>query len=144
MDSSPASRWVMRYRAIGPSVTAEQIRGERVGGRRIEVLGGLIEDQDREVGQQRAGYADALALPTGQPRAPSAHLGGQPARQAVEPAGQTDPLEDLAQLVVGRVAVRRRAGSRRWWCRTGTRPGSTRPTTVRTLVAGQLLDGTCR
>ncbi len=72
---------------------------------RIEMLGGLVEDQHREVGEQGPGHRDALALAARETGTVPADLGGQTPGQVVEPAGQPDPLEDVAQFVVGGVAL---------------------------------------
>ena len=42
----------------------KQVGHERVGGRRLEVLGRLVEQEDREPGKQGAGHRDPLALAT--------------------------------------------------------------------------------
>ena len=73
-----------------------------VGG--VEVLARLVEDEDREVGQQGAGDGDALALAAGEPRAVLADLGGEPGGQASSQSSSRDPAEDGAQLGVGGLA----------------------------------------
>ncbi len=81
----------------------QQVGGEGVGGRRVEVLGRLVQHQDAEVGQQGPGHGHPLALAARDAGTVPADLGGQPPREPVQPAGQPHPAEDVG-------ACRRRAG----------------------------------
>jgi hypothetical protein len=85
--SRPARRWGdQQDRAtLGGG---QQVVGERRRGLRFEVGGGLVEVEHREVGQQRAGQGQPLALAA---RDPCALL----ADQCVPAVGQrADPVED--------------------------------------------------
>ena len=78
----------------------EQVGGEGVGGRGVEVLGRLVEDEDGEVGQEGAGHADALALPAREAGTRRSDPGGQAGGQPGEPVAQADPGQHVHQLVV--------------------------------------------
>src|SRR6187200_743012 len=56
------------------SERVEHVVHERVGGRVVEVRRRLVEDDDRPVGDDRAGEIDALALAAREPRAVLSHL----------------------------------------------------------------------
>ena len=45
-----------------PGDRAEEVAGQLVGGLLVEVLGGLVEDHHREVGQQHPGQGEPLPL----------------------------------------------------------------------------------
>ena len=47
----------------------KKVRDERVRGLRVEMLAWFVEDEDREVGEQRTGNRDPLTLATRQRRA---------------------------------------------------------------------------
>ena len=83
---------------------SEQVGGQRVRRRGIEVLAGLVEHQDREVGQQGAGDGDPLALSARQACAPGptavARPSGRPASH-----GRTRRAEDVTSS--SSVAARR-------------------------------------
>ncbi len=110
----------------------QQVAGHRGRGGLVEVLGRLVEDEDREVGQQRPGQREPAALAAGQRPAVLADRRLQPGRQGVDPVGQPGRRQGLAQFVVGRARAGRCAGSPRSWCRTGTRRRrSSRPPAAR-------------
>ena len=69
----------------------EQVGDDRVGGGDLEVLAGLVEDQQREVGEQRARDRQPLALAAGHRAAALADLGLQSPRQRVDPVEQPCP-----------------------------------------------------
>ncbi len=106
----------------------EQVGGEGVGGRAGR--GARPARRARGSGSRPAGPGPprpaGAGRPTGGPRGVPTSV-ARPAGQVVEPAGQAHPLEDVAQLVVGGAGVGRSAGSRRWWCRRGRRPGRPGP-----------------
>ena len=79
----------------------EQVGRQRVGGGWIEVLAGLVEHQDGEVGQQGAGDGDPLALPSRQARALRAHGGAQAVGEPAQPGAEADPGEDVHEFGVG-------------------------------------------
>ena len=90
-------------RSVGPALgEAQEVGGQGVGRRRVEVLGRLVEDQDGEVGQQGAGHGHPLALAArkaGARPAPTrvSRPAGSPASQSARP----DARRGLGQLVVG-------------------------------------------
>ena len=87
--------------AVRPAAAASRSAGERGSHRLVEVLGRLVEDEDRAIGEDRAGELEPLALTTRQPRAGLAHEGVQPVGQGVDPVEQVSPPERVADLVVG-------------------------------------------
>ena len=84
---------------------AKQVGGECVGSRRVEMLGRLVEQEHREIGQQSAGHRQTLALAARKPGPVCAHLGGQTIGQFAEPCAQPDPVDNAAQLLVGGVTL---------------------------------------
>ena len=95
----------------------QEVGGQRVGGRRLEVLRRLVEHQDREVGQQRAGDGDPLALAAREPPAPSrptavASPSGSPSSQRPEPDAVEDAVASSAS-VAERRPIRRFSAERR-------------------------------
>ena len=123
MDLSPASRWVMSTVAR-PAVSVEQVGGDGVGRLRVEVLGRLVEHEDREVGQQCPGHGQPLALAARELRAALAHLGVE-ARRAGGASHSSSPTRSSTARSSSSlcVAPRRCGGSRPGWCRRGARPG---------------------
>ena len=79
---------------------AQEVGGQRVCGRRVEMLGRLVENQNGKVGEQRAGHRNPLSLPAREDRAVHSHgcleLGGQ----ALDPAAQAHQVEHPPQLLV--------------------------------------------
>jgi hypothetical protein len=78
-----------------------QVSGQRVGGRGVEVLARLVEDQHREVGEQGAGDSDPLALPSRQAAAARTDRGGQAVGEASQPRTQANPGEGVLEFGVG-------------------------------------------
>ena len=76
-----------------PGRGGQQVRGERLGGRLVEVLGGLVEDHHGEAGQQHPRQREPLALPAGQPGAVLTDLGVEPAGQAGDPVVKPGPAQ---------------------------------------------------
>ena len=139
--SSPASRWVIEQGR--PTLgQGEQVGGERVGGRGVEVLRRLVEDEDGEVGQQGAGHGHPLALAAREAGPPRPDRGA-PGRRAARPASRPGRPDRGRALSSSSSAPRRPTRrfsasvvSKRWGlC-------STRPTTRRTSSAASRSSGT--
>ena len=75
-------------RVLRPAVAASRSAVRSVGGRGVEVLGRLVEHQDRKVGQQRPSDGKALPLPAGEALSVFADLGVEAVRQPVDPVEQ--------------------------------------------------------
>jgi hypothetical protein len=83
----------------------EEVGGQLVGGRDVEVLRGLVEEEDGEVGEEGAGQCDALALAAGDLGAVLADAGVRCASWAQRPmtcrtsspesARRSTPLRDV-------------------------------------------------
>ena len=71
----------------------------------VERGGGLVEDDDRRVAQQRAGDADALALAAGQAGALGAELGVVAVGQALDELVGGGGLGGVDDLRVGRLGA---------------------------------------
>ena len=131
--SRPASRWVISS-VVRPSVASTRSAVERVGGRRVEVLARLVEDEHREVGEQGAGHRQALALAARQPGPCSPTSVSRPARQRRRPSRAAGPGRARcagSSSVASRRARRRFSRSvvsKTWasWARPGRRPGGRR------------------
>ncbi len=95
----------------------EKVGGEGVGRRRVEVLGRLVEDENRELGEQGAGQRDALALTAREAGAARIRL-RWPNPWAALPASRPGPP--------GPARRRGRRRSRRAFLSAGSRPGSCR------------------
>ena len=117
----PASRWVISSVARS-RVTRQQVGDDRIRGRRVEMLAGLVEDEHGEVGEQGPGDRQALALAAGHARAALAHLRAQPRGQPLGPVEQSHRGEGRAQLLGASPGVWPAAGSPRACCRTRVRP----------------------
>ena len=65
------------------------------------MLGGLVEDDDREVGQQHPGQGEPLPLAAGQPGAVLADRGVQARGQAVGPVAEPRLAQGVTQLRIG-------------------------------------------
>ena len=81
----------------------DDVGGDGVGGGGVEVLAGLVEDEDREVGDEGAGQREALALAARQARAMLADGGVEPEGQRLHPVEEAGPSECVAELAFGRV-----------------------------------------
>ena len=110
---STASSWVTQT-TTRPASAAAQVADERRGGRRVQVRGRLVEQDDVAVGEQRAGGGQPAPLAAGQrrcrPRRP-----GCPARRAASRAGRRARSRSAPRASAPR-RPRRRA-------RRGARPG---------------------
>ena len=102
--SSPAPRCVMS-RMVRPSVAAEQVPGQLVGGLLVEVLGRLVEDEDGKIGEQHAREGKPLALTAGQSHAVLADVRVQAGGQALDPFEQPGAAQRRADLLVGGLAA---------------------------------------
>jgi len=92
----------MRDQEHGAAVRRrEDIAHERLGCGRVEVGGGLVEDQHRRIGEQGARQSQPLALAAGQGRAVRAGRGVPPARQRPDPVEQPGPVGRVLELLVG-------------------------------------------
>ncbi len=97
-ETAQAVRDEQRAAAFGQ---CKQIRGERVRRGRVQVLGRLVEHEQREVGQQRSGDRDPLALSAREPGPGWTDPRGEPVGQLGEPPAQADPAEDAFEFGVG-------------------------------------------
>ena len=70
-----------------------QVRHERPGGGLVEVLGRLVEDQQADVGQERAGKGQALALAAGQARPVLPDRGLEAGRERAHPVEEAGRRE---------------------------------------------------
>ena len=75
---------------------AEDVVDERLGGRRVEVSSGLVEEQHRRIRQERTGDGEPLALATGETASVFADEGVEPVGKRVGPrveayAGECTP-----------------------------------------------------
>ena len=75
--------------------------------RGVEARRRFVEDDHGGVGERDAGDADELALPRGEADAARLHVGLEPVRKRGEPLERADLLERVANLVVGRLRVRK-------------------------------------
>ena len=82
----------------------QQVGDDRIRRGRVEVLAGLVEDEQGEVGEQGPGDRQALALAARHPRAALADLRAQPRRQSLRPVEQPHSGEGRAQLIGARLA----------------------------------------
>lgn len=91
---------------VRPSVAASRsaVSASAVG--RSRCSSKLVQHQDGEVGQERAGEGEPLALPAGQPGTVLADERVEPVGQAVGPVQQPSPRQRVAQVVLGRVLLR--------------------------------------
>ena len=96
-SSNRSGRWVST-RSVRPSVAAGRSRQECPRRRLVEVLGGLVEDEDPDVGQESPGQCETLPLATGQAGAVLPHRRLEAVRQAPDPVQQPGPLQGLLQL----------------------------------------------
>jgi hypothetical protein len=83
----------------------QQVRGERLAAAGVQVGGGLIENQQRRVGQERAGQRQALPFTAGKGRPVGTDRVSQrrgrrasrsPDRNSISPAGPAGPPIPLA------------------------------------------------
>ena len=65
---------------------------------------GLVEDEDREVGDEGAGERQPLSLAARQARAMLAHGGVEPEGQRLHPVEEAGPSECAAELALGRLS----------------------------------------
>src|SRR5205823_9805761 len=86
--------------AVARSV--EDVRDQLLGRRRVEVRGGLVEDEHRSVCQQRAGQGDALALAAGELPPLLADERVETFRQRLDPLADSCRRERLLELAVAR------------------------------------------
>ena len=120
----------------------QQVGGEGVGRRGVEVLGRLVEHEDGEVGQQGAGHRDPLALPAREAGARRSRP-GWPGRRAARPAsrpGRPGPARGASSSSVAERRPTRRFSARVVSKRCGL--CSTSPTTRRTSSAARRSSGT--
>ena len=82
----------------------QQIGDQGVGGVKVEVLSGLVDDEHREVGEQRPGECEPLALAAGDLRPVGADPSLEPGGQSRDPLQQPRPVHGVAQLRPGGVA----------------------------------------
>ena len=117
------ARW-RRGAALG-EVVERLLHGALGAG--VEGAGGLVEEQDGRVAQDRPGDRDALLLAAGEPVAALADDGvvalGQRGDEVVDARGAGRVLD----LGVGRRRAGRSAGSRARWRGRGRSPGRPRP-----------------
>ena len=78
-----------------PSVTSNSSEVRASAAERIQVLGGLVEHEHGEVGQQGPGHGQSLTLAARQAGPVPADLGVQPCRQVAEPVRQPHPFENV-------------------------------------------------
>ena len=81
----------------------EELPHHRAGGLGVEVGGGLVEDQHREVGEESARQRDAAALTAGDEHPPLPDQRVPAVGQGVDPVGEASPDRGIAQLGVVRV-----------------------------------------
>ena len=79
-----------------------EIRGEGPGRRLVEVLGGLVQDQDADVGEKCPGQGEPLALAPGEARAVLPRLRGEILGERVDPGQELGVGQRQAQLLVRR------------------------------------------
>ena len=94
--------WVIQ-RTERRAGTGQQLVGELGGGRVVEVAGGLVEHQDRLVGEQRASDAEPGPFAAREPGVAVAEPGVQPVGQVGQPAVQPGPADRVGDLRVGGV-----------------------------------------
>ncbi len=87
-----------------PAGHRQQVGDDRIRGLRVQVLAGLVEDEQREIGEQRPGDGQAPALTAGHARAALPHLRVKPRGQPLGPLEQPRPRERRAQLLRARPA----------------------------------------
>ena len=110
----------------------EHVVDQRLRGLRVEVRGRLVEEEHRRVGEQRARERQPLSLTAREPPAVLADERVEPVRQRLDPVVEPRPAERLLELVVGRAAAARAAGSRGSSSRRDARPGPRARTSRRT------------
>ena len=66
----------------------QQVRGEGLAGGRVQVGGGLVEDQQRGVGEEGAGQREALPFAAGDGGPAGADGGGPAAGEGGDPGQQ--------------------------------------------------------
>ena len=67
-------RWAI-IRVVRPSEKSLQGGPDQVLAHRVEAGSGLVQDQDRRVFEESAGYREPLRFTTGEPQTPLPHLG---------------------------------------------------------------------
>ena len=83
---------------VRPCSSRSSARLDQELGRAVDVRGGLVEDQDARVGEQRAGDGDELALARREARAALAHAVVEALREARGDAVDADRLGRAAHL----------------------------------------------
>ena len=83
----------------------QQVGEERRRGAVVQVLGRLVEDDDRPVGEEHPGQRDPLALPARHRGAVLADERVEPVGEARHPRGEARPLDGGGQLLVGGVGA---------------------------------------
>jgi hypothetical protein len=101
-----------------------------VGRRRVKVAGRFVENEDRAVGQQGPGHAEALPLSAGDRMPPGRDHGIETELELVQPRAQPQPPEQLDDLLVGSVRgadaeVGAKRGREKGWLLRA--PGDQRP-----------------
>ena len=108
-SSRPVSRCVIS--TVAPFGDLEQVGDERIRGRGVEVLAGLVEDQHGEVREQCARDRQPLALATGDSRAELTDLGVEPAGSVVDQSS-SEPGRALHRAARWSRCAAQAAGSR--------------------------------
>jgi hypothetical protein len=81
---------------------------EPEGADRVQVRGGLVQQEQRSVAQERAGERELLALARGQPQPAFADLGGVAIGQALDELGRSGRLRGPGDGLRGRLRLAER------------------------------------